>query len=81
MSILDLKGHSFDMVGFKTADGTAYIADSVSSSDTLDKYGLQMSAQQYVLIGSTLRSYLSNMYTENVLTYHFTDNQMVWERV
>ena len=157
MSILDLKGHSFDMVGFKTADGTAYIADSVSSSDTLDKYGigylwdpeasikalefikeldsarfvpshapvtddihdlaqlnidaingvkeailkfcskpvtfetllksifdkygLQMSAQQYVLIGSTLRSYLSNMYTENILTYHFTDNQMVWERV
>lgn len=155
ISVLDLPGHSFDMVGFLTMDGTAYIADSVSSSETLEKYGigymwnpalakqtleyirtldakhfvpahapvvtdieelarlnnnaiisvkqkisklcstpitfetllknifddynLQLSAQQYLLIGSTIRSYLSNMYEENSLSFCFKDNQMLWQ--
>jgi len=38
--ILPLPGHSFDMAGILTPDGTAYIADSVSSRETLDKYGV-----------------------------------------
>lgn len=38
--ILPLPGHSFDMIGVLTPDGTAYIADSVSSKETLDKYGV-----------------------------------------
>jgi len=38
--ILPLPGHFFDMVGFKTPDGTAYIADCLSSRQTLDKYGV-----------------------------------------
>lgn len=40
ISLLKLPGHSFDMVGFLTKDRTAYIADSVSSRDTLAKYGI-----------------------------------------
>ena len=40
MELLELPGHSFDMVGFKTCDGTAYIADCVSSRETLTKYGI-----------------------------------------
>lgn len=40
MTVLPLPGHSPDMVGFLTADGTAYIADCVSSEETLDKYGI-----------------------------------------
>ncbi len=36
--LLDLPGHSFDMTGFKTPGGTAYIADALSSRETLDKY-------------------------------------------
>lgn len=154
MKLLELPGHCFDMVGFLTADGTAYIADSVSSEETLAKYGigflwdpektlrtlealplvaakrfvpshaavtedisplaernaeairsvkthilaicetpvtfeellqrifsdygLQMSAQQYVLIGSTLRSYLSSLYTAGLLGFAFSENRMLW---
>ena len=40
MTLLSLPGHSPDMAGFLTKDGTAYIGDSVSSAETLDKYGL-----------------------------------------
>ena len=154
MKLLDLPGHSFNMVGFLTADGTAYIADCVSSEDTLNKYGvsylwdpdgalktlefvkgidakrfvpahaavcedikaladtniksvegvyaklldycsepsrfedilkrifddygMQMSAQQYVLIGSTVRSYLSSLYEKGLLTFEFSGNEMLW---
>ncbi|MDO5331939.1 MAG: MBL fold metallo-hydrolase, partial [Bacillota bacterium] len=40
LKILDLAGHSFDMVGFMTADGSAFIADCISSKETLEKYGV-----------------------------------------
>ncbi len=152
--LLALPGHSFDMVGFLTPEGTAYIADCVSSEETLAKYGigylwdveaslatlaalkgiparrfvpshapvteeigalaarneeairavkrrilalcapavsfeellkqlfdgdgLQMTAQQYALVGSTLRSYLSSMYDHGELTVCFRDNRMLW---
>lgn len=36
--IIPLPGHFFDMVGFRTADGVAYLADCLSSRETLDKY-------------------------------------------
>ncbi len=40
VDILPLPGHFFDMVGYRTADGTAYIADCLSSAATLEKYGV-----------------------------------------
>lgn len=40
VDILPLPGHFFDMTGYRTADGTAYIADCVSSAATLEKYGV-----------------------------------------
>lgn len=40
MKTLALPGHSPDMIGFATADGTAYIADCLSSAETLAKYGV-----------------------------------------
>ncbi|HIS98371.1 MAG TPA: MBL fold metallo-hydrolase [Candidatus Scatomorpha pullistercoris] len=36
---LPLPGHYFDMTGYRTPDGTAYIADCLSSAVTLEKYG------------------------------------------
>lgn len=36
--VLKLPGHSFDMVGFKTSDDVIYLADALSSEETLDKY-------------------------------------------
>lgn len=37
---IPLPGHSFDMVGFRTPDGTVFLADSLCSPDTLRKYGI-----------------------------------------
>ena len=154
--LIRLPGHSFNMVGFKTPDETVYIADSISSEETLKKYGIgymwdpgealktlellktiegkvfvsahaevtdcineiidvniasirnveesilrlseqgitfenllkalfdeysmTMSVQQYVLIGSTVRSYLSSMYSDGLLTFEFKDNKMIWKK-
>ncbi len=36
--IIDLPGHFFDMVGFRTPDNVVYLADCLSSRATLDKY-------------------------------------------
>lgn len=156
IEMIGLPGHCFDMVGFKTKDGTAYIADSVSSEETLAKYGigylwnpqetirtleylqtidaerfvpshaavtdnidglaqiniqaitavqekllelccepvtfetllkkifnayeLRMTAQQYVLIGSTIRSYLANLYEQGKVTFSFSENEMLWAK-
>ncbi len=36
--VIELPGHFFDMVGFRTPDDTVYLADCLSSRETLDKY-------------------------------------------
>lgn len=38
MEIIPLPGHFFDMVGFRTKDDVVYLADCLSSKETLDKY-------------------------------------------
>ena len=38
--MIPLPGHSFDMVGFRTPDQVVYLADCLSSRETLDKYGI-----------------------------------------
>ncbi len=43
-----------------------------------DDYNLIMNANQYVLIGSTIRSYLSYLYDEGKITYQFKGNKMLW---
>lgn len=156
MSVIPLPGHSMDMAGFRTADGNVFLADCLSSEETLQKYGigylwdpgafvetleqvkmmeagwfvpahapvtqdisdlcrinidavldtadrilsfltepltfeeilrklfcsygLSMNAQQYVLIGSTLRSYLSWLLSEEKITFSFADAQMLYIR-
>ena len=40
IEIIPLPGHFFDMVGFRTPDNTAFLADCVSSPATLEKYGV-----------------------------------------
>lgn len=152
--LLELNGHSWEMVGFLTPDGTAYLADCVSSEETLKKYGVgylwdveahlqtlekvkrmdaamyvpahaqateniapltqfnidavlatgekiaelcgngrtfeeilrgmfeasgaQMNAQQYALVGSTLRSYLAWLEKQGRARFEFADNRMLW---
>ena len=36
--VINLPGHFFDMVGFRTPDNVVYLADCLSSRETLDKY-------------------------------------------
>ncbi|MDO4939042.1 MAG: MBL fold metallo-hydrolase [Lachnospiraceae bacterium] len=38
--LFHVPGHSYDMVGFITADGNAYIGDAISSQATISKYGI-----------------------------------------
>lgn len=45
-----------------------------------DDYGLAMNANQYVLIGSTVRSYLSYLYDDGKICLKFRDNKMYWKQ-
>jgi len=155
--IILLPGHFFDMVGFRTADDVIYLADCLSSRETLDKYqigfiydvaaylktlemvkslrakmfvpahaaasedvadlaqynidkvleiadkitgicqtplcfeailqrlfadyGLTMNFEQYVLVGSTVRSYLAWLKDTGRLNGLFENNMLLWQRV
>lgn len=155
--VVDLPGHFFDMVGYRTPDNIVFLADCLSSREILDKYQLgfiydveaylntlakvkQMQAklfipahaaateniaelaqynmnkvyevaehildlcaapvnfevilqkvfadyklamnfEQYVLIGSTVRSYLSWLKDNGKLRTAFDNNMLLWERV
>jgi glyoxylase-like metal-dependent hydrolase (beta-lactamase superfamily II) len=154
MSIINLPGHFFDMVGYRDADDVVYLADCLSSRETLEKYqisfmydvkaylatletvktlkakmfvpahaaatetiaplaqlnidtvhgiaekiisicatpvcfehilqqlfndyGLTMTDEQYVLAGSTVKSYLSWLKDVGRVTIQFADNMMLW---
>lgn len=155
--MIPLPGHFFDMAGFRTPDGVVYLADCLSSRETLDKYqigflydavayldtlekvkamearlfvpahaeaaedvsalaqynidkvleirdklaalcreplgfedilqrlftdyGLAMNFEQYVLVGSTVRSYLSWMKDGGRLEVLFENNRLLWRTV
>ena len=38
LQMISLPGHSWDMVGFRTAEDVVYLADCLSSAETLEKY-------------------------------------------
>lgn len=46
-----------------------------------DEYNLTMNPNQYILIGSTVKSYLSYLYDEGRISYEFKDNQMYWKTI
>ena len=155
--LIPLPGHFFDMVGFRTPDDVVYLADCLSSRETLEKYrigfiydvaaylktlkmveglqaklfvpahaaaaeeitplarynaeqveavaeritelcaepqdseailrrlfteyGLAMNFEQYVLVGSTVRSYLAWLSDTGRLEARFEDNRLLWARV
>lgn len=155
-ALIPLPGHFFDMVGLRTPDDVVYLADCLSSRETLDKYqisflydvgaylktlemvktlkakrfvpahaqdtedisalaqynidkvheiaerivglcreplcfemilqklfagyGLAMNFEQYVLVGSTVRSYLSWLKDSGRLNVRFEDNMLLWEQ-
>lgn len=44
-----------------------------------DKYKINMTSEQYILIGSTIKSYLSYLYNEDKIKIEFIDNKMYWQ--
>lgn len=154
--LIDLPGHFLDMVGFRTPEDVVYLADCLSSRETLDKYqigfiydvgayiktlemvktlkakifipahaaaaediselagynidkvyeigekiielckeplsfevilqklfteyALEMNFEQYVLVGSTVRSYLSWLKDTGKLNSEFVHNMLLWEQ-
>ena len=46
-----------------------------------DKSGIKMRLSQFMLIGSSLRSYLTYLYEEGRVRWFFNDNKMYWEKV
>ena len=45
-----------------------------------DKYSLNLSFEQYALVGSTVRSYLAYLRNEERVDALFIDNRMLWKR-
>lgn len=156
VTVIPLPGHFFDMVGFRDSDDVVYLADCLSSEETLQKYqvtfiydvaayietlkmvktmeakmfvpahaketdniaplaqlnidkvyevadkivsicteplcseqvlqkvfheyGLAMNFQQYVLVGSTVRSYLAWLKDNGRLEADFEDNMLLWRK-
>ena len=62
----------------------SYCNDDITMEDIMkkifDDYELVMNTNQYVLIGSTIRSYLSYLYDEGKIYYEFKDNKMYWKK-
>ncbi len=157
IEVIPLPGHFFDMVGFRMPDGVVFLADCISSRETLEKYavsfiydvgayletldkvegmeaamfvpahaevsadikelvrynrdkvheiadrilsickepicfenilqevfkgyGLAMNFEQYVLVGSTVRSYLSWLKDNGKLAITFQDSMLLWQRM
>lgn len=155
--IIPLPGHFFDMVGYRTSDDIVFLADCLSSKETLDKYqisfiydveaylktlemvktmeakmfipahseateniaplaqynidkvheiakkiisfckepicfemilqkvfntyNLTMNFEQYVLVGSTVRSYLAWLKDNDKLKVIFENNMLLWQQV
>ncbi len=46
----------------------------------LDHYGFILDPNTYVLLGSTVKAYLTYLYEEDKIKYLFVDNRMHWER-
>ncbi len=46
-----------------------------------DEYNLTMNTNQYVLIGSTIKSYLSYLCDDNKIKYEFKENKMLWQTI
>ena len=45
-----------------------------------DKYSLMMNATQYLLVGNTLKGYITYLKNEKKIDFFFEDNKMLWKR-
>lgn len=45
-----------------------------------DRFSVSLDYAQYVLVGSTIRSFLSYLHNEEIIDFIFEDNSMYWQR-
>ena len=64
MELIHLPGHFFDMVGFRTADDVVFLADCLSSKETLDKYriGFIYDVEAYIKTLEMVKSLKAKMF-------------------
>lgn len=62
--MIGLPGHFFDMVGFRTPDDVIYLADCLSSRETLDKYriGFIYDVAAYIKTLETVKTLTAKMF-------------------
>lgn len=79
--IIRLPGHFFDMVGYRTTD---LCREPLCFEKILQKlfadYRLTMNFEQYVLVGSTVRSYLAWLKDTGRLHVLFENNLLLWQQ-
>ena len=71
---------------YEIADGLLDICKKPLDGDSIlqkvfEKYNLTMTIEQYVLVGSTVRSYLSWLKDGGKLTFYCQENKLLWESI
>ena len=71
---------------FEIMDDIKQICEKPSTFETIlkalfDRYGLDMDFNQYVLAGSTIRSYLSYMLDNQIIGAAFENNSLTWTMI
>ncbi len=84
-NIAPLAQMNIDAVNTAAEKITALCSQPVSFDTLLQnvftEYALTMNAVQYALIGSTVRSYLTYLYTKGIVRFFFDNNLMLWEKI
>ncbi|MCX4357237.1 MAG: MBL fold metallo-hydrolase [Oscillospiraceae bacterium] len=84
-NIADLAQYNIDKVN-EIADRITVICKTPIGFERIlqslfTEYGLKMTFEQYVLVGSTVRSYLAWLHDTGRLGVDFEDNMMLWSRI
>lgn len=82
--IAELAQYNMDAVRAAGERIVSFCEEPLCFEDLLQKvfdvYELRMNAQQYVLLGSTVRSYLTWLQNQGVVESFFEDNRMLWRQ-
>ncbi len=68
------------------ADNVLKICEVEKTFEEIEKeiftlYNLEMNLNQYYLVGSTLKAYITYLYENEKIDYYFKDNKMYWKKI
>ena len=83
--IKDLAQYNIDTVNEIAEQIIEFCAEGIQFEPLLkrlfDHYSLEMNFEQYVLVGSTVRSYLSWLKESGRISAAFVENQLIWKKI